>query len=89
MKNKDNIKKKLWQILLKISFGETISYSEISKKLKMPDKTRYISRLLKENPYPVSIPCHRVIHKNGKTGKYIFGEEFKKYLIEWEKYFKF
>ncbi|MGC8977012.1 MAG: MGMT family protein [Candidatus Ratteibacteria bacterium] len=89
MKNKDNIKKKLWQILLKIPFGETISYSELSKKLKMHDKTRYISRLLKENPYPVSIPCHRVIHKNGKTGKYIFGEEFKKYLIEWEKYFKF
>ncbi|HOK56862.1 MAG TPA: MGMT family protein [bacterium] len=88
MRNKNTIKKKLWQILLKIPIGETVSYSEISKKINMPKKTRYISTLLKENPYPVSIPCHRVIYKNGKSGKYIFGEEFKKYIIEWEKLFK-
>ncbi|MCM8785371.1 MAG: MGMT family protein [Candidatus Omnitrophica bacterium] len=88
MKNKDNIKKQLWQILLKIPIGETISYSKISEKLNMPKKTRYISTLLKENPYPVSIPCHRVIHKNGKTGKYIWGENFKKFLLDWEKLFK-
>lgn len=87
MTNKNNIKKKLWQILMKIPIGETISYSEISKRLKMPKKTRYISTLLKENPYPISIPCHRIIYKNGKIGKYIWGENFKKYLIEWEKIF--
>ncbi len=85
--NKNTIKSKLWQILLKIPIGETKSYSEISKKLGMKKKIRYISTLLKENPYPVSIPCHRVIYKNGKTGKYIYGEDFKKYLLEWEKFF--
>ncbi|MCM8803663.1 MAG: MGMT family protein [Candidatus Omnitrophica bacterium] len=87
MKDKDNIKKKLWQILLEVTIGNTVSYSEISKKLKMPKRTRYISSLLKENPYPISIPCHRVIYKNGKIGKYIWSENFKKYLIDWEKLF--
>lgn len=87
MKNKDNIKKRLWQILLEIPIGETESYSDISRKLKMEKKTRYISKLLKENPYPISIPCHRVIYKSGKTGKYVWGENFKKFLIEWEKNF--
>jgi O-6-methylguanine DNA methyltransferase len=88
MKNKDNIKKKLWQILLKIPIGETKSYSEISRELKMQEKTRYIATLLKENQYPVSIPCHRVIYKNGKTGNYKLGKDFKKFLLEWEKSFK-
>ena len=83
----DIIKNKLWQILSRIPIGKTESYSEISKKLRMGKNTRYISTLLKENPYPVSIPCHRVIYKNGKTGKYIYGEDFKKYLLEWEKFF--
>jgi methylated-DNA-[protein]-cysteine S-methyltransferase len=87
--NKDIIKKRLWQILLKIPIGETKSYSEISKKMKMEKQTRYIAKLLKENPYPISIPCHRVIYKNGKTGKYIYGKEFKKFLLEWEKSFKY
>lgn len=84
---KDTIKNKLWQIIRKIKIGQTISYTELSKKLGMEKKLRYISSLLKENPYPISIPCHRVIHKNGKTGNYIFGENFKKYLLEWEKFF--
>ncbi|MCM8767799.1 MAG: MGMT family protein [Candidatus Omnitrophica bacterium] len=88
MKNKDNIKKQLWQILLEIPIGETINYSKLSKRLNMAKKTRYISSLLKENPYPISIPCHRVIHKNRKIGKYIWGENFKKFLLDWEKLFK-
>lgn len=85
--NKDNIKRKLWQILLEIPIGKTFSYSDISKKLKMPKKTRYIATLLKENPYPISIPCHRIIYKNGNFGNYIWGKDFKKFLIEWEKFF--
>ncbi|MCS7180985.1 MAG: MGMT family protein [bacterium] len=88
MKKKDTIKKRLWQILLEIPIGETRSYSEISKKLNMPKRTRYISSLLKENPYPITIPCHRVIYKNRKIGKYIYGEEFKKFILEWEKSLK-
>lgn len=85
--NKDIIKRKLWQVLLEIPIGKTINYSELSKKLHMDKKTRYISTILKENPYPISIPCHRVIYKNGKIGNYIWGKNFKRFLIEWEKFF--
>jgi len=48
----------------------------------MKNKVRYISSLLKENPYLISIPCHRVIKKNGKIGKYVLGSEFKKFFWE-------
>jgi|LSQX01.2.fsa_nt_gb O-6-methylguanine DNA methyltransferase len=85
--NKDTIKTKLWQALLKIPFGQTVSYSQLANNMGMPKHTRYISSFLKENSLPISIPCHRVIRKSGEYGKFGLGKEFKVYLIEWESSF--
>jgi len=82
--NKDTIKNKLWQELLKIPFGETISYSQLAKNMGNPRQTRYIASFLKENSLPISIPCHRIIKKSGEYGNFGLGKELKKYLIEWE-----
>jgi len=87
MSIKDTIKKQLWQELLKIPLGTTLSYSLLAVKMGIPGQTRYIASLLKENPFLIAIPCHRVIKKNGQYGGYVLGENFKKYLIEWEKSF--
>lgn len=84
---KENLKEKIFKELKKIKFGETISYSSLAEKVGMKNKVRYISSFLKENPYLISIPCHRVIKKNGKIGKYVLGSKFKKILIEWERNF--
>jgi len=83
--NKDKISKKIWKELKKVPFGETRDYSWLAEKVGLPGKVRYVSSFLKKNPYLISIPCHRIIHKNGKIGRYILGSDFKKYLIEWEK----
>ncbi|MCM8830486.1 MAG: MGMT family protein [Candidatus Omnitrophica bacterium] len=84
-RKKDTIKNKVMQAVSKIPFGKTITYSQLAEKVGMEGKARYISTFLKENPYPVAIPCHRVIRKDGSYGNYILGEKFKRYLIEWEK----
>ncbi|MDD3725691.1 MAG: MGMT family protein [Candidatus Ratteibacteria bacterium] len=81
---KDTIKRKIMQAVLEIPFGRVISYSELAEKVGMKGKIRYISTFLKQNPYPVAIPCHRVIKKDGSYGNYILGRDLKKYLIEWE-----
>ena len=81
---KDTTKKRLWQELLKIPFGKRISYSQLAGNMGMPGKTRHIASLLKENPFLIAVPCHRVIKKNGTYGGYALGEDFKKYLLEWE-----
>jgi len=85
--NKKKLKEKLLVELRKIKFGHTKTYSYIALKLGMKNNVRYISSILKENPYLISIPCHRVIKKNGEIGNYVLGKEFKKYLIEWENSF--
>ncbi len=85
MSTKDTIKKSVWQELSKIKIGQTISYTELASRIGKSGHKRYISSILKENSFLISVPCHRAIKKNGVYGHYVLGKDFKRYLIEWEK----
>ncbi len=78
------IKNRIMQAVSEIPFGETISYSELARRVGLKGQERYVSTFLKQNPYLIAIPCHRVIRKNGDCGNYALGKSFKKYLIERE-----
>lgn len=74
-----------------IPHGETKSYSWLSQKLKKPGSERAVGRSMRVNPFPLFIPCHRVIKKNGNMGGYIGCTELdswqlrvKKSLLEME-----
>ncbi|WP_292485055.1 methylated-DNA--[protein]-cysteine S-methyltransferase [Methanohalobium sp.] len=76
----------------KIPYGETITYSELAKRIKKPGASQAVGNALSKNPYPIVIPCHRVVSKSGLGG---FGGGFnpqkleeKKKLIEIEKNYK-
>lgn len=58
-------------------------YKELANLLKM--HPRKIGLILKKNPLPIIIPCHRVIKSNYNIGGYKFGIELKKYLLIQEK----
>ncbi|MCM8792182.1 MAG: MGMT family protein, partial [Candidatus Omnitrophica bacterium] len=45
-------------------------------------------QVLKRNPFPLIIPCHRVICSNGKLGGYIWGRKIKRKLLEIERQIK-
>lgn len=57
----------------KIPKGEVATYKEIAKKAGRPNAYRAVGNALKKNPFPVEIPCHRVIRSNGEIGHYSFG----------------
>jgi methylated-DNA-[protein]-cysteine S-methyltransferase len=76
----------------KIPYGETITYSELAKRIKKPGASQAVGKALSKNPYPIVIPCHRVVSKSGLGG---FGGGFnpqkleeKRKLIELEKNYK-
>ena len=48
--------------------GRTITYGEISARLKAPGTARAVGHALGANPFPIIVPCHRVLGANGKTG---------------------
>ena len=78
---------KVYKIVKSIPFGETRSYQWVAEKIGRKKTVRSIGQILKKNPYPLVIPCHRVIKKDGSVGGYIFGEELKRNLIAWERQF--
>jgi methylated-DNA-[protein]-cysteine S-methyltransferase len=79
-----DFQKSVWEELKKIPYGETISYSELAKKINKPKASRAVGGALNKNPIPIIIPCHRVIGKNGNLTGFAGGVELKSLLINLE-----
>ena len=79
-----NFQKRVWQALLTIPYGKTISYGEIAKMVDCRS-AQAVGQAVGRNPIALIIPCHRVIAANGQLGGYAYGTEIKKRLLELEK----
>ncbi|RKX68366.1 cysteine methyltransferase [candidate division TA06 bacterium] len=77
--------KKVWEETLKIKYGETLSYGEVSDKIGIYKGARAIGNALSVNPLPILIPCHRVIGKKGKLIGFGGGIDMKQLLLNIEK----
>ena len=77
---------KVWKGLLKIPFGETISYLGIAKGIGNERAVRAVGNANNKNKISIIIPCHRVIGSNGKLVGYGGGLWRKKWLIDFEKH---
>mgnify|MGYP002266848858 CR=1 FL=1 len=67
----------------KIPYGTTITYSELADRIGSSGGARAVGQALSKNPYPIIIPCHRVVARSG-IGGYSGGVELKKRLLEIE-----
>lgn len=79
-----DFQKKVWDALLEIPFGKTISYLELSKKLGDVKAIRAVASANGKNPLWIVVPCHRVIGTNGDLTGYAGGLHRKKWLLEHE-----
>lgn len=77
--------KKVWNELLRIPYGETKSYKDISVAIGNEKACRAIGMANNKNPIPIIIPCHRVIGSNGKLVGYAGGLNVKEKLLNIEK----
>jgi len=75
---------KVWQELLRIPFGKTMSYLDLSKKLGDVKAIRAVASANGKNPLWIVVPCHRVIGSNGSLTGYAGGLWRKKWLLEHE-----
>ena len=76
--------KKSWKTLLRIPFGNTVSYGKQAKMLGKPNASRAVGSANGKNPICIIIPCHRVVAGNGGIGGYTGGIEKKKILLKIE-----
>lgn len=75
---------KVWQALLEIPFGKTMTYLELSKKLGDVKAIRAVASANGKNPLWIVVPCHRVIGTDGSLTGYAGGLWRKKWLLEHE-----
>jgi methylated-DNA-[protein]-cysteine S-methyltransferase len=80
-----DFQKKVWDQLLKLPFGRTVSYLDISKMLGDANATRAVGNANGSNPISIVVPCHRVIGVNGKLVGYGGGLWRKEWLLNHEK----
>lgn len=76
--------KQVWNELLKIPFGTTISYLTLAKKLGDENVIRAAASANGKNPIAIIIPCHRVIGSDGKLVGYSGELWRKKWLLDHE-----
>lgn len=74
----------VWQQLRKIPCGETITYSELAKRIGRASACRAVGSANGANPISIVIPCHRVIGAQGEMSGYAGGVERKKWLLAHE-----
>lgn len=79
-----DFQQKVWQELLNIPFGKTISYLDLSKKLGDVKAIRTVASANGKNPLWIVVPCHRVIGTDGSLTGYAGGLWRKKWLLEHE-----
>lgn len=80
-----DFQRRVWQLLVEIPYGETVSYGDIAEKLGGKRYSRAVGGAVNKNPVLIVIPCHRVIGADGSLTGFAYGLTVKKHLLDKEK----
>lgn len=75
---------RVWQALREVAIGESVSYSEVARRIGSPKAVRAVASACAANNLAVAIPCHRVVRSNGDLGGYRWGVERKREMLSRE-----
>jgi methylated-DNA-[protein]-cysteine S-methyltransferase len=72
--------------LLEVPYGEVVSYRGLAELAGSPGAARAVGRVMSTNPFPLIVPCHRVVNADGRPGRYSggFGSATKLRLLDLE-----
>lgn len=78
-------RRRVWEILITIPYGQTMTYGEIAKGIGKPGAAQAIGNAVSHNPISLIVPCHRVLGADGSLTGYAGGMEKKRWLLERER----
>lgn len=79
-----DFQRRVWQGLLSIPPGETLTYGEMSHRLGQPRAVRAVGAAIGRNPFSIVVPCHRVVGAKGALTGYAGGLARKSALLSLE-----
>ena len=71
----------VYRKLLQVPKGKVTTYGELAKAVGLKNGQRAIGMIMKKNPFPVIVPCHRVVKSDGKIGGYAYGLRVKSRML--------
>jgi O-6-methylguanine DNA methyltransferase len=80
-----DFQKKVWKALTEVPYGETESYAGICRRIGRPAAARAVGAACGANPFPIIVPCHRIVGKDGSLTGFAGGLRMKEKLLEMEK----
>ena len=80
-----DFQRRVWEGLLEIPYGETMSYGELARRVGRPGASRAVGLANGRNPVAIIVPCHRVIGANGTLTGYGGGLDRKVWLLDHER----
>lgn len=79
----------VWQQLLSVTSAKTLTYGELTERCGLArGAVRAVASAVASNQIGWIIPCHRIVRSRGDIGRFRWGEERKRAMINWEKYSK-
>ena len=84
--NMTPLEKKVLQATALIPYGQTASYSDIAGAVGRQNAYRFVGNTLAKNPFPVIVPCHRVIKSDGSYGGFGGGKDLKIKMLALEQH---
>lgn len=79
-----SFQQRVWQALCEIPVGQTVSYTDIARRIGSPRAVRAVAQACAANRLAIAIPCHRVVRNDGTLAGYRWGVERKRSLLEKE-----
>lgn len=80
----NDLDRRVYKKLLKVPKGKVTTYGELAKAVGLKNGQRAIGKIMNKNPFPVIIPCHRVVKSDGKVGGYFYGQNVKTKMLSEE-----
>ena len=77
----NRLDQKVYLKLISVPKGRVTTYGELAKAVGLKNGQRIIGQIMNHNPFPVVIPCHRVVKSDGKMGGFFYGENVKKKML--------
>jgi methylated-DNA-[protein]-cysteine S-methyltransferase len=77
----DGFTRKALRVCARIPYGKTMSYGEIAARAGNPGAARAAGTAMSKNPFPIVVPCHRVIKSDGSLGGFSGNLQHKCFLL--------
>jgi methylated-DNA-protein-cysteine methyltransferase-like protein len=89
IENKTGFFKQVYEVVKQIPMGKVATYGQIALILGRPRSSKFVGFALNKNPYPIEVPCHRIVNRFGfLAGSFAFGGiDAQRKLLEAEKVF--